>query len=152
MTAGVARPRGASHEFQCVVARLPVEQPGRREHERTRAHGPDAIAAAASEVRHGADEGRVSGRVERAVARRRRSSVSIGPRTLLKARAARRPGPRVVSHRAARRGRDDELVAPGRAEHLMGPDQVERGDPRIDDEDDAAAHGVHCAGTGVWQQ
>ena len=119
---------------------LGIEQSRGRKEERTGTDRGDPPTAA-RELRHRPHEFGVAGRGERAVAADDHQRVD---------RAADR-GERSVGddagtacgHDPARfRARHLDRIAAGCGEHLVRPDQVERRDPGIDDEDDAAAHGA----------
>ncbi len=130
--------------------RPPVEQSRGGEDERTRTHRGDA-AAAAGEVRDRAHELRVTGGGERALAADDDERVDRAPhRRQRTVRDDPRPAP--GDDRTGLGAGDDELVTAGRAEHLVRPDQVERGDAGIDDEDDSAAHGPIVRRAAAWQQ
>ena len=128
---------------QCVVARLPSSRPGRGEHERAGAHRRDPPAAA-REVRDRAHELRITGGGERSLTADDDERVDRAPHRRERPVGHDARAPHGDDRPGLRRG-DDELVPARHAEHLVRPDQVERGDAGIDDEDDAAAHAGHSA-------
>ena len=106
---------------------------------------PSATSASSSRRGHRAFAADDDQRVDRPAHRRAatRSATIVGPRRRASGPASRR-----------RDRRSSMLVARPRPrrEHLVRPDEVERGDPGIGDEDDAAVHRAHSAPAAVWQQ
>ena len=160
-TSGYMRGEQSSHARQCVVARRPSSTPAAASRNapvhtdatrRLRARG--ALRPSATSV--------ASRAASSAPSPPTTTSVSIGPRT--DASDGRpRSRPRVVGPRpgsmiatstryasaiAARPSRD---LGRGR-EHLVRADEVEGGDARVGDEDDAAAHRPIVRPTAAWQQ
>ena len=125
---------------------LPVEQARGREHERAGAHRRDPPAPA-GELRHRPHEPRVAGGRERALAADDDERVDRGPGPTASERSATIPGPRTVTTGPASGAATTEVVPARRGEHLVRPDQVERGDPGVDDEDDVGGSWAPLCGS-----
>ena len=132
-----------SHADQCVVARLPSSSPAAAS-TNAPVHTDVTRRLRRASVGDRLHELGVAGRGERALPAHDDEGVDRAPD-----RGERPVGddPRAPHRhdRAGLGGGDLDVVAAGRAEHLVRPDQVERGDAGIGDEHDSAAHAAHSA-------